>query len=196
MSWHHDVNFVTSWRIFFKNSRDVKKLVSSWHQKYVMMTKSASWRPKKYIITPKICPDKKVCLDVKNTSWRQKYVIQSKFLSWHRKYVGRQKSKYSSWRSTIEANIVSHIWYFSWPHYLWPWMTFRGQIKYNWVFNGLYLLNGANFTWNTYIGSHIHVYGLSVDLMIFELDDLWPLMTFIGQIGNCFEQYLNKLHFW
>ena len=54
-------------------------------------------------------------------------------------------------------------------------MTFKGQIKYNRVFNGLYLLNGACFDkilHETHIGSHIHVYSLSVDLMIFELDDL------------------------
>ena len=66
-------------------------------------------------------------------------------------------------------------------------MTFEGQIKYNWVFNGLYLLNGACYDQilhETHRGSHIHVYGLSVDLMIFELDDLWPWMTFKGQIGN------------
>ena len=29
-----------------------------------------------------------------------------------------------------------------------------------------------NGTWYDQLGSHIHVYGLSVDLMIFELDDL------------------------
>ena len=75
-------------------------------------------------------------------------------------------------------------------------MTFKGKIKYNWVFNGLYLLNGACYDQilhETHIGSHIHVYGLSVDLMIFELDGL------DGQIenyGNDFEQYLNKFHFW
>ena len=45
----------------------------------------------------------------------------------------------------------------------------------------------------------IYMYGLSVDLMIFELDDIWPWMTFKGQIrnyGSDFEQYLNKFHFW
>ena len=45
----------------------------------------------------------------------------------------------------------------------------------------------------------IYMYnGLSVDLMIFELDDLWPWMTLKCQIGNYgsdFEQYLNKFHF-
>ena len=81
-------------------------------------------------------------------------------------------------------------------------MTFKGQIKYNWVVNGLYLLYGAcydHILHETHIGSHIHVYGLSVDLMIFELDDLWCWMTFKGQIGKYgsdFEQYLNKSHFW
>ena len=40
---------------------------------------------------------------------------------------------------------------------------------------GFYLLNGAcydHILHETHIGSHIHVYSLSVDLMIFELDDL------------------------
>ena len=64
-------------------------------------------------------------------------------------------------QSLYEAHTVSHIWYFSWPHDLWPWMTFKGQIKYNWVFNLLYLLNGACYDQSvheTHIGSPIRVY--------------------------------------
>ena len=64
-------------------------------------------------------------------------------------------------QSLYETHIVSHIWYFSWPHYLWPWMTFKGQIKYNWVFNGLYLLNGACYDQilhETHRGSQIHMW--------------------------------------
>ena len=51
----------------------------------------------------------------------------------------------------------------------------------------------------THIGSHIHVYDISVDLIIFELDDLSHWMTFKCQIGNDgsdFDQYLNKFYFW
>ena len=123
-----------------------------------------------------------------------------------------------------ETHIVSHIWYFSWPHDLWPWVTFKGQMKYNWICNGLYLLNGACYDQSLH-AMHIvsHIYGLSVDLMIFDLG--WT-MTFKGQIkvfeclvgciswivhviiwicvnneqiwlpGNCgsdFEKYLNRL---
>ena len=105
-------------------------------------------------------------------------------------------------QSLYETHIVSHIWYFSWPHYLWPWMIFKGQIKYNCVLNGLFLLNGACYDQilhETHRGCHIHVYGLSVDLMLFELDDIWPWMTFKCQIGNYgsdFEQYLNTFLFW
>ena len=50
-------------------------------------------------------------------------------------------------------------------------LTFKGQIKYNLVFNGLYLMNGACYDQSlheTHIVSHI-----SVDLMIFDLG--WPL---------------------
>ena len=92
-------------------------------------------------------------------------------------------------------HLVSHIGYFSWPHYLWPWMIFK-------VVNGPFLLNGAchdQILHETHIGSHIHVYGFSVDLVIFELNDHWPWMTFkckIGHYGSDFEQYLNKFHFW
>ena len=77
-------------------------------------------------------------------------------------------------------------------------MTFKGQIK---VFE---FLVGCIF-WMVHVMfifymKHIQdVYDLSVDLMIFELDDLWHWMTFKGQIGKYgsdFEQYLNKFHFW
>ena len=39
----------------------------------------------------------------------------------------------------------------------------------------MYLLNGACYDQilhETHIGNHMHVYGLSVDLMFFELGDL------------------------
>ena len=45
-------------------------------------------------------------------------------------------------KSLYETHIVSHIWSFSLTHDLWPWITFKGQIKVNWDFNGLSLLNG------------------------------------------------------
>ena len=77
-------------------------------------------------------------------------------------------------------------------------MTFKGQIKYNWIkYNIFWMVHAmTKFYMKHIIGSHIHVYGLSVDLMIFELDDLWPWMTFKCQIGNYFEQYLNKFYIW
>ena len=84
-------------------------------------------------------------------------------------------------QNLYETHIVSHIWYFSWPHYVWPWMTFKGQIKYNWVFNGLYLLNGACYDQilhESHIGSPIHVYSLSVDLL--NLWTGWPLKVKLG----------------
>ena len=99
-------------------------------------------------------------------------------------------------QSLYEKHIVSHMWYFSWPHYLWPWMTYKGQIKYNWVFNGLYLLYGACYNHilhETHIGSHIHVYGLSVDLMIFELDDLWCWMIFKGSNWEIWKWILSNI---
>ena len=54
-------------------------------------------------------------------------------------------------------------------------MTFKDQIKVIEFLDGLYLLNGACYDqslYETHIRGHIHVYGLSIDLMIFELDDL------------------------
>ena len=78
-------------------------------------------------------------------------------------------------------------------------MTFKGQIKV------IEFLMGCIF-WMVHVMTkfcmkhiNIHVYGLSVNLMIFELDDLWPWMTFKDEIGNYggdFEQYFNKFHFW
>ena len=32
-------------------------------------------------------------------------------------------------KSWYETHIVSHVWSLSWPHDLWPWITFKGQIK-------------------------------------------------------------------
>ena len=39
------------------------------------------------------------------------------------------------------------------------------------IFGMVHVMTKQNLL-ETHIGSHIHVYGLSVDLMIFELDDL------------------------
>ena len=66
-------------------------------------------------------------------------------------------------------------------------MTFKGQIKYNWTFNGLYLLNGAFYDKSLHATQIVsHIYGLSVDLMIFDLGWLWHWITFKCQI-NVFE---------
>ena len=87
-----------------------------------------------------------------------------------------------SWPTfTWNTYIVSHIWYFSGPHVLWPWIIFKCQIKYNWVINGLYRLIGAYYhqcLHDTHIVSHI--YGLSVDLIIFDRG--WPWFTLNCQI--------------
>ena len=75
---------------------------------------------------------------------------------------------------------------FSWPHDLWPWITFKSnQIKYNWIFNELHVLSEwcmlwARFTYNTYSKSHIWSFSWPYDLMTW--DDLRPWMTFICQI--------------
>ena len=73
-----------------------------------------------------------------------------------------------------------HIWYFSWPHDLWPRMTFIGQIKYNCAFNRLYPLNGACYDQSlheTHIVSHTL---FSVDLMTFDNFTLGQLFMWIG----------------
>ena len=56
----------------------------------------------------------------------------------------------------------------------WPLMTLKCQSKYNWVYNGLHLLNGACYEQSLH-EIHIvsHTYGPSVNLMIFDLG--WPL---------------------
>ena len=63
--------------------------------------------------------------------------------------------------------MVSHIWYFSWPHDLWPWMTFNGQIKYIWIFywavSSEWCMLWPKFTCNTWSFSWPH--------------DRWPWMT-------------------
>ena len=63
---------------------------------------------------------------------------------------------------------------------------YKGQIKYNWVFNGLYLLNGTCYDQilhETHIGSPMHVYvfqltSWSLNWMTFDLG--WPLMVNLG----------------
>ena len=53
-----------------------------------------------------------------------------------------------------EAHIQSHIWSFSWPCDLWPWITFKGQIKVT-DFQGVVSLKWciiwSKFVWNTYL---------------------------------------------
>ena len=78
-------------------------------------------------------------------------------------------------QSLYETHIVSHILYFSWPHYLWPWMIFKGQIKYNCVLNGLFLLNGACYDkfYMKHIEDVIYMY------MVFQLTSCYlNWMTF------------------
>ena len=71
-------------------------------------------------------------------------------------------------------HIVSHIWYFSWSLDLWPWMTFKGQNKYNWNFYGLHLLNGACYDQSVHATHTVsHIYDISVDLVIFDIG--WPI---------------------
>ena len=40
--------------------------------------------------------------------------------------------------SLYEIHIVSHIWPFSLPDKIWPWMSLKGQIKVNDILVGCY----------------------------------------------------------
>ena len=75
-----------------------------------------------------------------------------------------------------EAHIQSHIWSFSWPCDLWPWITFKGQIKVT-AFQGVVSpINGASYDQSLYdihIASHIWPFSLPYKhvwhLTIYEL---------------------------
>ena len=57
-----------------------------------------------------------------------------------------------------EAHIQSHIWYFSWPCDLWPWTTFKGQIKvtdFQGVVSHKWCIIWSKFVWNTYSKSYM-----------------------------------------
>ena len=45
--------------------------------------------------------------------------------------------------SLYEIHIVSHIWPFSLPDKIWPWMSLKGQIKVKWHFSWLLFINEA-----------------------------------------------------
>ena len=93
-------------------------------------------------------------------------------------------------QSLYETHIVSHIYGISvdlitfdlwWPlkiksniiEFLMGFIFWMGHVM-------------TKFCMKTYRGSHMYmyVYGFSVDLMIFELNDLWPGMTFNGKLGT------------
>ena len=90
-----------------------------------------------------------------------------------------------SWLKFIwNTYMVSHIYMvfqltslpLTYAGYLWPWMTFKGKIKYNWVFNGLYLLNGACHDQNL-LETHMKSY--SCIYMVFQLTSwFFNWMTF------------------
>ena len=87
-----------------------------------------------------------------------------------------------------EAHIHSHIlWYFSLPCDLWPWITFKGQIKVT-PFKGLCLITGALYSESLYeihIVSHIWPFSLPYNI--------WPLMKLKGQINviGCSAGYVS-----
>ena len=60
------------------------------------------------------------------------------------------------------------------------------QIKYNYAFNRLYLLNGACYDQNLH-GTHIVSHCISVDLMTFDLISL--LVNFSCELGPIITRY-------
>ena len=68
-------------------------------------------------------------------------------------------------QSLYETHIVSHIWRFSLPYKIWPWMTLKGQIKVIEFSAGCF--HKRSMLWLKLIRN------ASVYLKIFEL--LWPL---------------------
>ena len=88
------------------------------------------------------------------------------------------------WQKFIWNTYNKSYMVFSWPDNLWSWMTFTYQIKYNWVFNGLYLLNDACYDQSlheTHIVSHIYMV-IQLTSWSLTLKDLWHWMTFKGHI--------------
>ena len=56
------------------------------------------------------------------------------------------------------THIQSHIWSFSWPCDLWPWINFKGQIKVTDLSRGVshkWCIIWAKFVWNTYNKSYM-----------------------------------------
>ena len=56
------------------------------------------------------------------------------------------------------AHIQSHIWSFCWPCDLWPWITFKGQIKVTdlqWVVSHKWCIIWSKYVWNTYSKSYM-----------------------------------------
>ena len=65
-----------------------------------------------------------------------------------------------SWYNWYKTHIVRHVWSLSWPHNIWPWMCFKGQIIYNRNLYGAYLLNGVCYDQSlhlTHIGWPLNV---------------------------------------
>ena len=78
-----------------------------------------------------------------------------------------------------EEHIQSHIWSLSWPCDLWPWITFKGQIKVTdsqGVVSHKWCIIWSKFVWNTYSKSYM---AFSVSNNMY---DIWPLMKLKGQI--------------
>ena len=75
-------------------------------------------------------------------------------------------------QSLHETHLVSHIWFFIWPHDIWPWITCKGQID---VIG--YLMGCISWIWHVVIWICIHN------------EQIW----LPGNYGSDFEQYLNRL---
>ena len=76
-------------------------------------------------------------------------------------------------QSLYETHMVSHIWSFSLPHDIWPWMTFKGQIKV------IECLMGY-ISWIVHVMTKVYMKHI---LWSFSwLHDIWPWIIFKGQI--------------